>query len=219
MRVERPARAGSRTRRWPAPGRCPTGGWRGWRRARRAGTVASAGQTRATSHGRPAPWVRWLNVVAPTAAKAAWHSETWPDVDTSRPSDRKIEDEGERGSCTTGRRAPTTAGTRHRATRPAAAASDRHAGRDAAAAVPTRRRRMRGAAGRDRDRRAHDEQDGEQHEERHAGRQAVQRRCRRHELGGQRGQHADDQPADVGQRAGSRSARWRTRRRPARRAG
>ena len=54
------------------------------------GTASSAAPRRATGHGRWASTRRWLKVAAPTATKAAWHSDTCPAVFTSRPSDRKI---------------------------------------------------------------------------------------------------------------------------------
>ncbi len=52
------------------------------------GTVATPARTKATSQGRPTPWAKWEKAAAPMAAKAAWHSDTWPDVCTSSRSDR-----------------------------------------------------------------------------------------------------------------------------------
>src|SRR5258707_7323295 len=73
------------------------------------GTTASPAPSSATGNGRPRPWARWENVVAPTAAKAAWHNEIWPDVHTSRASDRNI---GTNTSAVeySGRRGPAAAG-------------------------------------------------------------------------------------------------------------
>ena len=53
-----------------------------------SGMTARPAPTRARSQGSPA-WLRWANVVAPRAAKAAWQSEMLPAMYTSTPSDRK----------------------------------------------------------------------------------------------------------------------------------
>ena len=52
------------------------------------GTATSPPASTASGQGNPAP-TAWAAVEAPTAAKAMWHSETWPDVRTSRPSEAK----------------------------------------------------------------------------------------------------------------------------------
>ena len=52
------------------------------------GTAARPASSSAIPQGSPNPAVRCPIVVAPIAANAAWHSDTCPDVRTSRPSDR-----------------------------------------------------------------------------------------------------------------------------------
>ena len=52
------------------------------------GTAISPATRTASGQGNPAPTAR-AAVDAPTAAKAMWHSDTWPDVRTSRPSEAK----------------------------------------------------------------------------------------------------------------------------------
>jgi len=47
------------------------------------GTATRPAAVSASGHGHPWPTTRWLNVVAPTAASPAWHSETCPEVTTS----------------------------------------------------------------------------------------------------------------------------------------
>ena len=70
------------------------------------GTVATPARISATSQGRPAPWAKWENAAAPTAANAAWHSDTCPDVCTSSRSDRNTRTKT-RALEYTGRREPT----------------------------------------------------------------------------------------------------------------
>ena len=37
-----------------------------------------------TNHGSPAPVVKWQKLVAPTATKVTWHSDTCPETSTTR---------------------------------------------------------------------------------------------------------------------------------------
>ncbi len=53
------------------------------------GTASRAPSSAATSHGSPSSTCSWEKATAPIAANAAWHSETWPDVRTSSPSDSR----------------------------------------------------------------------------------------------------------------------------------
>ena len=53
------------------------------------GTAARPASSSAMPQGSPKPAVRCPMVVAPIAANAAWHSDTCPEVRTSRPSERK----------------------------------------------------------------------------------------------------------------------------------
>src|SRR5438309_5343441 len=55
-----------------------------------SGTVARPASNKAANHGTWAPVVRWANELAPRAAKAAWHSEIWPDVHTSSANETKM---------------------------------------------------------------------------------------------------------------------------------
>ena len=50
------------------------------------GTATSPPASTASGQGNPSPTTR-AAVEAPTAAKAMWHSDTCPDVRTSRPSE------------------------------------------------------------------------------------------------------------------------------------
>src|SRR5437763_2007025 len=88
------------------------------------GTATRPASARATSHGTPAPWVRCENVVAPTAANVAWHSETWPDVTTRRRSDAKTRMKT-RAAEYTGRRGPANEGTAASTARTTAAPTSR----------------------------------------------------------------------------------------------
>src|SRR5437016_2615604 len=115
------------------------------------GTVARPASTRASNHGTPALPARWAKVVAPTAAKVAWHSETCPDVTTRRRSDantstytRAVEYTGRRGPAKEG----TATSTAIRATAPAIRTPGEMRGRLAAdrmATLPSSTRRPRRA--------------------------------------------------------------------------
>jgi hypothetical protein len=53
------------------------------------GTAASPASSREAPNGIPA-WLQRAKTAAPTAAKAMWHRDTWPEVRTSRCSEAKM---------------------------------------------------------------------------------------------------------------------------------
>ena len=52
------------------------------------GTATNPASTRAASQGKWKLVVKCPKAAAPTAAKARWHSEIWPEVLTRSPSDK-----------------------------------------------------------------------------------------------------------------------------------
>ena len=79
------------------------------------GTAMRPATSNASNHGMPCPTFICEKATAPMAANAAWHSETCPDVRTSRPSER-IKSAEHRPVVKYGSLVPTICGTSNNGT-------------------------------------------------------------------------------------------------------